>query len=317
MGKKILKLIVYLCIFLICSEITIRLASYFLLRFNIGYFKNNTMEHIILCVGDSFTYGINVDMGQKYPKILEKKLNETNLTHKYKVINLGKPGASSGYVLASLQKWIKQFHPEIILILTGWNCNDHDFAKYSMKKKDTKEFKKIKFYLFINRCRVYRLIRYILAKFKNVSYESIYPEVISMRLYNFSDYQKICLENLMKICEIVKQHNIKTVLLNYPQTQPPANPYTNIEYYHYIFGNTRIKETDYLIKKRNGKNAVNSIIEFVAGSFSIPYINNADIFSKSRNKKLFIDGDHHPNAGGNDLMASSVYEKLIKEKFIK
>lgn len=317
MIKKILKSIGFLVVFLIILEITIRLISYSLLRLNTGYFKNNAKEHVILCIGDSFTYGINVTPEEKYPRILEKKLNRQNPAEKYTVINLGRPGASSGYAAASLEKWIKHFNPEIILMLTGWNCNDYDFAKHSMEKNDKKEFEKIRFYLFINRFRVYRLAKYILARVKGISYESIYPEVTSMRLYNFSDYQKICLENLTKICEILKHHNVMTVLLNYPQTPPPANPYTGIEYYHYIFGNTPIKETDYLIKKREGKNAVNSIIEYVAASFSIPYVNNAEVFNKNRNKNLFLKGDHHPNSDGNSLMAETVYKKLVEEKFLK
>lgn len=316
MTKKILKLIVCLSVFFIFLELTIRLVSYSLLRLNIGHFRNSD-KNTIICIGDSFTYGINVGIKETYPKILEKKLNGKSLTQKYGVVNLGRPGASSGYVLASLEKWIKQYNPEIILILTGWNCNDYDFAKYSMKRKNKKEFKKIRFYLFINRSRVYRLIKYILARFKGISYESVYTEVTSMRLYNFVDYQKICLENLIKICELVKQQNIRTVILNYPQIPPPSNSYTDIEYYHYIFGNTPIKEMDYLIKKRDGKNAVNSIIEYVAASFSVPYINNADIFSKTRNKNLFSKRDHHPNAEGNNLIAMNVYRKLVEEKFIK
>lgn len=317
MIKKLLKSIAYLGIILIFFEIAIRLISYSLLRLNLGYFKSNTKEHIILCIGDSFTYGINVKPEEKYPKILEKLLNGQNLAEKYTVINLGRPGASSGYAAASLEKWLKHFEPEIILILTGWNCNDYDFAKYSIRKNNKKEFEKIRFYLFINRFRVYRLVKYILARFKGISYEAVYPEVTSMRLYNFSDYQKICLENLTKICEIIKRHNVRTVLLNYPQAPPPANLYTGIEYYHYIFGNTAIKETDYLLKKREGKNAVNSIIEYVAASCSIPYVNNAEIFNKNRNKNLFLKGDHHPNAGGNSLIAETVYEKLVEEKFIE
>ncbi len=75
----------------------------------------------ILCLGDSFTYGLGADSDSSYPAHLEKILNNANLGQKFNVINLGIPGYNSSQVLLDLERVIGFIKPKIVIIIAGRN----------------------------------------------------------------------------------------------------------------------------------------------------------------------------------------------------
>jgi lysophospholipase L1-like esterase len=306
--RLLLKSTLWLISVLLLLELGIRLTTYVLSIQ--GRHRAAGGEQTVLCIGDSFTFGIGVPPNQKYPAILERQLNARSTGAKYRVVNLGRPGTSSGFVLASLDSWIATYRPQLVLIMTGWNCNDYDFAEYRAESGRGAGLSGLRVSLVFNRLKVYRLAKYLFARLQSVPGEAVYPRVISMQLYDFRDYQQIALANLVKISEKLRQRGVPLVFLTYPQATPPKNPYTETEYYHYIFGKGPISEADYLLKDRGGKIAINSVIEYVARSYSVPLADNALAFRGWPEPEVFLEGDHHPNAAGNRLVSKAVLKTL-------
>jgi len=71
----------------------------------------------ILVAGDSFTYGIGVEAGETYPKIMEKILNEKRPDQdlKYEVFNLGIPDIGTFEELEIIRYGMK-YNPDLILL---------------------------------------------------------------------------------------------------------------------------------------------------------------------------------------------------------
>ena len=72
----------------------------------------------ILCVGDSFTYGVGAPKGMSYPDMLQEKLGDS-----YTVVNRGWPGANSSMVAAYMPEWMEKYEPDLVLVLSGVNNN--------------------------------------------------------------------------------------------------------------------------------------------------------------------------------------------------
>ncbi|MBN2368891.1 MAG: hypothetical protein JXO72_00215 [Vicinamibacteria bacterium] len=270
----------------------------------------------ILCVGDSFTFGLRVKDDKKYPAILERLLNDHSAVRKYRVVNAGRPSASSGFHLSKLDRWIRRYRPDVVVVMSGYNCNDHDIVMHRENMGGSAGLWKTKLSIFINRFKTYRMIKYASARLSSIPTEQIYRWVLSMDLYNFREYQIVGLRNLGMIAEKLKRRRLSAVFVTYPQPSPPKNPYTDTEYYHYLFGDGPISEDDYLIRNRGGKIAINAIIEYVAHSYSIPVADAATSFSAREDQELYIAGDHHPNADGNEVLAMTVYQTLRKSKIV-
>lgn len=72
----------------------------------------------ILAIGDSLTAGYGLRLDESYPKILERKLLESNLN--VEVINAGVSGETTAGLLERIE-FIKKQNPEIVLITIGGN----------------------------------------------------------------------------------------------------------------------------------------------------------------------------------------------------
>lgn len=270
----------------------------------------------ILCVGDSFTFGIKVEDQEKYPAVLERLLNGSAAQPRYAVVNVARPGKSSGWALASLDKWLQRHRPHVVVMMTGWNCNDVDFAEYRAHSGRGAGLAAIKLRLFMNDFETCRLAKYLVARVESVPAPLVYPRVLSMELYDFRDYQAIALANLDRICERLRQERVPLVLLTYPQARPPDNPYTRTEYYHSIFGKAPLGEDDYLFHDRHGAIAINAVIEHVARSDSVPLADVAAAFRSHPDAEVIIPGDHHPNAAGNRIIAATVLAVLQRTGWV-
>ncbi|MBN1586943.1 MAG: hypothetical protein JW937_05870 [Candidatus Omnitrophica bacterium] len=78
----------------------------------------------ILCVGDSFTFGVGAPWGQAYPNYLETMLREqapAGLQDEIRVYNAGIPGMSSWELREKLDNLLDRIHPQIVLVLIGSN----------------------------------------------------------------------------------------------------------------------------------------------------------------------------------------------------
>lgn len=74
----------------------------------------------ILCVGDSYTFGVGAPRDFSYPEQLENMLVK-EFGNQIKVINEGKPGWNSSQILKKLPSQIKNYNPNMVILLIGMN----------------------------------------------------------------------------------------------------------------------------------------------------------------------------------------------------
>jgi lysophospholipase L1-like esterase len=79
----------------------------------------------ILCVGDSITFGFNVDQDASYPRRLEAALRERHPGRRIEVVDAGVPGWSWLQGLRFLQAEGMGLHPD--LVIAGHGTNDQFF----------------------------------------------------------------------------------------------------------------------------------------------------------------------------------------------
>ena len=77
-------------------------------------------ERRILCIGDSFTYGVHLTAEQSYPGQLQAML-DLEPGQPWRVINLGYPGQNSAEVRLRLVRNIEAYRPEIVIAWIGVN----------------------------------------------------------------------------------------------------------------------------------------------------------------------------------------------------
>ncbi|MCM2266914.1 MAG: GDSL-type esterase/lipase family protein [Elusimicrobiales bacterium] len=75
----------------------------------------------LLCVGDSFTYGLGARPGEDYPAQLQRRLDAAYGPGAYSVINAGVPGQNSSELADSLGPLLEEHAPGFVLVLTGAN----------------------------------------------------------------------------------------------------------------------------------------------------------------------------------------------------
>ncbi len=76
-------------------------------------------ELVVLCVGDSHTFGFGVEPDEAYPVQLEQLLRRHGV--RARVLNAGVPGRNSRQVREVLPPMLKQYRPSIVIVWTGAN----------------------------------------------------------------------------------------------------------------------------------------------------------------------------------------------------
>ncbi len=116
----------------ISLELILRASGYFILsKYEPKKVKNSAGNYVILCIGDSFTFGGNVSREESYPWHLAKILETDNPGKTYVVINKGMCEINSRQLLKSLPKWIQKYHPDLIISLIG-SANKFNLLNYNL-----------------------------------------------------------------------------------------------------------------------------------------------------------------------------------------
>jgi lysophospholipase L1-like esterase len=104
-------------------EMTLRLSgyAYLYLRYPSLTVQRNSEGFTIMCLGDSFTQGFGAPKGWSYPEQLARLLNG-KLANKNKFNVYKEFRVTSSSILKYLNKDIKGYKPDLIIIMTG--CND-------------------------------------------------------------------------------------------------------------------------------------------------------------------------------------------------
>lgn len=123
--RKIFISISSLFIFLFLLELTLRFIGniYLLTRVApngiFSAYKKEKDTRIIMCVGDSFTFGGDLPLEFSYPFQLERILSLSNSSKEFKVVNAGICEQNSAQLLQALPRNINFYHPDTIILLVG------------------------------------------------------------------------------------------------------------------------------------------------------------------------------------------------------
>ncbi|MDD4909336.1 MAG: GDSL-type esterase/lipase family protein [Candidatus Omnitrophica bacterium] len=124
MFKKALSFIFITLSTIFLLEAGLRSGGYLVLKFNppsqSGRLKQGG-ETVILCLGDSFTFGVGAAYQDSYPRQLEGMLKERFPRKSIKVYNLGIPGSNSSQLESGLQRDIDKYHPDLVIVMSGRN----------------------------------------------------------------------------------------------------------------------------------------------------------------------------------------------------
>jgi len=158
LRRKFIVFLLGIVVCLVALEGGLRLTGYFCLK-NAARDKVNQKEansYIILCVGDSFTYGSGAPSDKSYPRQLEKLLNADNSKVTYQVINRGVGGYNTFSILSKLGGWITEFNPDLVVILAGGNniWYAQGYIKYTKEKTLS-----ARIYDSIQSIKVYKLVK--------------------------------------------------------------------------------------------------------------------------------------------------------------
>jgi len=81
---------------------------------------------VVLCIGDSHTYGAGVAAAETYPAQLEARL--AAMGYKVRVVNEGAPGYNTSELRRRLPDWLGEWQPVMVIVLVsvnnGWNRAD-------------------------------------------------------------------------------------------------------------------------------------------------------------------------------------------------
>lgn len=244
----------------------------------------------ILCLGDSFTYGLGAEKEYSYPTQLERLLNDNNSGREFKVFYYGIDGLSSSIIANTLSDNINKYRPDILIILAG--CNDH-WALYQSNLSKVLKGEKIndsllRAKIFLYRFRAFRLIQLVFNEMADKIQDTKRDKSGTIKFTNITD------ENLNRA---LIEYNYKKII----QVVNSSNPGIRLFFQTYPVGVEHI----------------NKFIKTVALDYKIPIIEQDVIFSKLNEIKPFVASDGwHLNAKGYNLMAKNIYKKFLEEGII-
>lgn len=286
---------IFLCTLsvLATTEIALRVLSRLYSRGRILNRVSHSNDFIIVCIGDSFTYGLCVEEQDAYPAQLERMLHYNLSGKHFRVFNLGVPGSNSSMHLKYFTQLVDDcVKPDIAIILTGandkWNIADSNIDKI-MRTHNLTAILKTKINSFIGSLRIYKMVKLII-----INITGRFPKTdvgLGNIVFNTKDtdneYDRLIEYNLRQMSILAKANGVSLIFQNYPHTDKG--------------------------------NCSGTPEEKTAKFFSIPFVNNCSVFQERLNTvsphELYIYDNCHPNAAGYAIMAKEIY-KIIAEKII-
>jgi len=98
--------------------------------------------YTVLCLGDSYTFGLGVSRKNSYPGQLEKLLNAAGDGRKYLVINKAVAGENSQEMIKELDRDIERIRPDAVVVLIGKE-NYRNFTGYGDYLRERSLFSRI------------------------------------------------------------------------------------------------------------------------------------------------------------------------------
>ncbi len=153
MWRRLMYVGVTFLVFLALAEAGLRIHAAVSLQRTRGGLPADR-DRVILCLGDSFTYGIGAGFDESYPAHLQRMIHDRH-PEGVRVVNLGHPYMDSTSLLAALPDNLEKWNPDAVLLLVGYNNRFREHAKPDAKSAEL-FFKRI-----FGRLKIYQLLRII------------------------------------------------------------------------------------------------------------------------------------------------------------
>jgi lysophospholipase L1-like esterase len=236
-AQNVLLVLLGLLLAVVTLELLLQGAS-FLLR-NLGSRANvrsDSAERIILCVGDSHTYGAGVAESAAYPAQLERYLNEVDPEGRYAVLNRGVPGMNSAQVAHLLPALIGELRPSLVVVWAGinnsWNLEDPGGIRDPGSGRSWRSL--------AMRSRLYRL--WLSLEFRSdlqsmsdreALAELLRPKVREQarrkaRRLPKREFIEATVQDVLRIEEVLKDEGMPWILLTYPMQGGPWGVYGSV-----------------------------------------------------------------------------------------
>jgi GDSL-like lipase/acylhydrolase family protein len=250
---------------------------------------------------------------EAWPQVLGRLLAGAMPGGAPQIRTLAEPGRSSSVAVLDVRNALQAGDARLVLVLTGWNANDGDFAAYASRHARAVPWTSTTD-LWLSRSRLYRVAKQALtARSRALVFEDveIVPQTTAMSLYDFHAYQEIALENLRQIARMCRAARVPCAFLTYPHQVLPPTASARTEYYHSIFGRTPLAESDYLLHdRRPGEIAIDAVIRHVGETEGLPVIDTQPAFDAAKGQDLFLADYHHPTPAGHDLIGHAVFDAV-------
>ncbi len=243
----------------------------------------------ILCLGDSSTFGLRVELDETYHALLENKLNK-ELGHKgirFEVINAGVPGYTSCQGLALYKLKGFKYKPDIVTFYLGGNDIGRNFylSDKEIMQNDVPVAVKVIINNLLLKLDSYRVLRKFIidiTKERKNNIREIVPRV------SLEDYK----ENILELNKLCKKNGSVLVLIS-----PPV---CKVEFFE-----KNLQRKKVLVQwRRELKN--------IAQEYNIPLVSIPEMTeeSPSDTKRFFLDM-MHPNPLGHRMIMERLYDCLI------
>lgn len=259
----------------------------------------------VLVLGDSFTFGVGVNLEESYPKVLETMLNNNTSAggpKKYEVINAGIEGYGTEQEYRYLEELWDRYEPNLVLV--GLYSNDISDVMKGIPTTGNR-FKLIRKFYFISYLRVLQISLSTMFKDIRTGFLQIYQDHYTPELENALQKTK---EYLIKMRDFSYSHGAKTFIIIIPS----CFEMDRLEW------ETKGFERFYSDEFFNSNMTRFSEIFTEFGEMKeIPTLSLLPIFRNSNKiRPLYFNHDFHWNKEGHRLAAESIYNFLEEKGLI-
>ncbi len=119
-------------------------------------------DYTILCMGDSFTFGIGASEEGDYPRQLERLLNLKIRNRRFRVVNRGVGSYNTSQILNDFPAWEDEIKPDLIVVMAG-GANAWNYWGYRSYKRGDSVISRMHDQLY--RIRIFKLIKLLQKRF--------------------------------------------------------------------------------------------------------------------------------------------------------
>ena len=313
--------------------------------------KKGKHQFRVICLGASPTFGWGVKLESTYPFVLERMLMEDNPSGEFEVINAGQIGYSTHQGFLFFEKYLLRYSPDLVTV--SYILNDIDRYKFyrnegvSDEKLSKTSSSMIKLKNTLPKSRLLLFLRKGIFSIINLVDKNERTKAkMAKKEFNLAKVrvsQRQYSENLQKIINLCKYHNIKLIFIKMPVnlSLPQLSQYdeeisknNNLSTYYYKLGCEHEGKHEYnkaykLFKKAKDYLVLNCskdvegyqrVMEEVAEEYNIPLADAAETLISAKKHRAVFNGPRdpiHPNAEGHRLIAEIVNKEILGYRLLE